>query len=74
MVPFCPCMHKPDYEGGKPMGVLTLTWHRAEYEVLDLGQAYARVSEHRRCCGLQADLLDSPGAHAVNGRTDGGRG
>jgi hypothetical protein len=50
-------MHKADYEGGKPMGELVLVWRRCEYEVLDLEQIYTRVSEHRRVCPIQPDLL-----------------
>lgn len=51
-------MHKPDYEGGKPMGERHLGWDRNEYEVLDMEQVYCAVSAHRRVCLLQPDLLE----------------
>lgn len=53
-------MHKPDSEGGKPMGERHLGWDRNEYEVLDMEQVYCAVSEHRRRCRLQPDLLLPP--------------
>ena len=57
MVPFCPCMHAPDYEGGQPMGEVALAWRDGEYDVLSTEEVYVAVAGHRRVCQLQPDLL-----------------
>jgi hypothetical protein len=57
LVPFCECMHAPDYDGGKPMGSVTLTWRDGEYDVLSSETVYAAVANHRRECRLQADMF-----------------
>ena len=62
VVPFCQCMHKPDYEGGKPMGKDddgTVNWRDGEYDVLSTEEVYAAVAGHRRVCRLQPDLLSA---------------
>ena len=57
LVPFCPCMHAPDYEGGQPMGSVTLAWRDGEYDVLSTEAVYVAVAAHRSTCRLQPDLL-----------------
>ena len=57
VVPFCQCMHAPDYEGGRPGGSVTLAWRDGEYDVLSTEQTYTAVAGHRRACELQPDLL-----------------
>ena len=55
-------MHKPDYEGGKPMGKDddgTVNWRDGEYDVLSTEEVYAAVAGHRRVCRLQPDLLSA---------------
>lgn len=63
VIPFCPCMHKPDYEGGLPLGKDDegmLTWGPHECDVLDAGQIYAAVAGHRRTCERQPELRSEP--------------
>lgn len=60
MIPFCDCFHKPDYEGGKPLGAEddgTLAWSIHEYEVLSSEQVYVEVARHRGQCLLQPDMF-----------------
>ena len=52
-------MHRPDYEGGKPMGELTLGWNPGEYDVLSSEQVYVEVAGHRARCQVQPDLLET---------------
>lgn len=40
------------------MGVRELAWNPGEYHVLDMGQVYVAVSQHRRTCQLQPDLFE----------------
>ena len=68
VIPFCECFHKPDYEGGRPLGKDddgVLTWGAHECDVLDSEQVYAVVAGHRRECRLQPELLPTE-------RSDGG--
>ena len=57
LIPFCPCMHQPDYAGGKPGGQEELSWRAEEYDVLSTEEVYATVAEHRAVCTLQPDLF-----------------
>ena len=62
VIPFCECFHKPDYEGGRPMGKDDdgmLWWRPHEYDVLSTEEVYAAVAGHRKACELQPDLYEA---------------
>jgi hypothetical protein len=56
VVPFCECMHRADYEGGKPLGECTLAWRFGEFDVLDSEDVYVAVAGHRTECLLAPEL------------------
>jgi hypothetical protein len=60
VIPFCECFHRPDYEGGHPLGKNddgTLSWKPDECIVLSTEETYAAVANHRRACQLQPELI-----------------
>ena len=60
VLPFCECFHKPDYEGGRPLGKDddgALVWQVYECVPLDNEQVYVEVAAHRKACLVQPDLL-----------------
>ncbi len=47
-----------DREGAGDLGLTgDIGWYHNEYDVLDTEQVYVAVSEHRKICTLQADLI-----------------